>query len=64
MKHGQEKRAIKVFLDANVIPDLYLKREGYESTKQIMSLVINGKCQAYVNPYEPEEFLQNVTIPT
>jgi predicted nucleic acid-binding protein len=50
MKHGQEKMALKVFLDANVIPDLYLKREGYEYTKQIMSLVINGQCQAYVNP--------------
>jgi predicted nucleic acid-binding protein len=50
MKHGQENMAIKVFLDANVILDLYLKREGYESTKQIMSLVINGQCQAYVNP--------------
>lgn len=46
MKQGQKNTALKVILDANVILDLYLKREGHSSTKQIISLAENGQFQA------------------
>lgn len=50
MKRGQPNMALKIFLDANIILDFYLKREGYLFVEQIMSLTENGQCEAYVNP--------------
>jgi predicted nucleic acid-binding protein len=50
MKHGQVNTDLKIFLDANVILDYYLKREGHESAEQIIELVANGQHQAYVTP--------------
>jgi predicted nucleic acid-binding protein len=47
MKQEQKNTALKVILDANVILDLYLKREGCLSAKQIISLAENGQCQVY-----------------
>lgn len=42
--------ASKVFLDANILLDLTLKRADYEVAKEIMTLAINGRIQAYVTP--------------
>jgi len=40
----------KVFLDANVLLDFLLKRDHYEDSRNIMSLVIDGKINAYITP--------------
>jgi predicted nucleic acid-binding protein len=48
MKQWGKNTAVKVFLDANVILDLYLQREGRSSAEQIILLAANGQCQAYV----------------
>ena len=42
--------AFKVFLDANVLLDFLLKRDNYEDARDIMSLVIEGKVNAYITP--------------
>jgi len=42
--------AFKVFLDANILLDFLLKRDHYEDARQIMSLVIEGKINAYITP--------------
>ncbi len=42
--------AFKVFLDANVLLDFLLKRGHYEDARDIMSLVIEGKVNAYITP--------------
>lgn len=42
--------ASKVFLDANILLDLTLKRADYEVAKEIMSLAIEGRIQAYTTP--------------
>jgi len=42
--------AFKIFLDANVLLDFLLKRDQYEDAKNIMSLVIEGKVNAYITP--------------
>ncbi len=42
--------AFKVFLDANILLDLTLKREKFEQAKQIITLAINGDIQAFVTP--------------
>lgn len=42
--------ASKVFLDANMLLDFLLIREGHDSSQQVLNLAINGKCNAYVNP--------------
>ncbi|HMF73287.1 MAG TPA: PIN domain-containing protein [Flavitalea sp.] len=40
----------KIFLDANVLLDFLLKRDNYEDAKEIMSLVVDGKANAYITP--------------
>ena len=42
--------AFKVFLDANVLLDFLLKRDQYGDARNIMSLVIEGKVNAYITP--------------
>lgn len=42
--------ASKVFLDANVLLDLTLKRADYDSAKEIMSMAIQGRIHALVTP--------------
>lgn len=39
-----------IFLDANVILDQMLKRKGYESSRQVFQLIINGEVLAYTSP--------------
>ena len=41
--------ASKVFLDANVILDLALKREGYDEANQIFELIVKGTVQGYIS---------------
>jgi predicted nucleic acid-binding protein len=48
MKQWQKSTTLKVFLDANVILDLYLNREGYSSAKQMISLAEQKRCKLYV----------------
>ena len=40
--------AFRIFLDAGVLLDLTLKREGYAVARQLMELAVNGRIQAYV----------------
>jgi predicted nucleic acid-binding protein len=42
--------AFKVFLDANILLDFLLKRSGYESSKDMIRLVIDKKIQAFITP--------------
>ncbi len=42
--------ASKVFLDANILLDLTLKRDGYETARQIIELAVNGQIQAFITP--------------
>lgn len=42
--------AFKIFLDTNVLLDFLLKRDHYEDAKDIISLMIEGKVNAYVTP--------------
>ncbi len=42
--------ASKVFLDANILLDLTLKRDHFDISKQIIELAINGKIQAFTSP--------------
>ncbi len=42
--------ASKVFLDANVLLDLTLKREYYLVSKKIFGLAVNGDIEAYTTP--------------
>ena len=42
--------AFKIFLDANVLLDFTLKREGYDSSKKIIELVVSGQLQAFITP--------------
>jgi len=42
--------ASKVFLDANILLDFTLQREGYEQSKQIIELAVNGTIQAFITP--------------
>jgi len=42
------KMAFRVFLDAGVLLDFTLKREGYAAARQLMAWVVNGRIQAYV----------------
>lgn len=41
--------ASKVFLDANVILDLALKREDYDDANLIFELIVNGTVQGYIS---------------
>lgn len=42
--------ASKVFLDANVLLDFTLKRDNYDTAKQIIQLVVNGELQGFITP--------------
>jgi predicted nucleic acid-binding protein len=42
--------ASKVFLDANILLDLTLKRADYDVAKKVMQLAIDGRIQVYVTP--------------
>ena len=42
--------ASKLFLDANVLLDFTLKREGYTDAKKIIQLAIDGQVQAFITP--------------
>ncbi len=41
--------ASKAFLDANVLLDLTLKRDGFESAKKIIELAIQGHVNVYTS---------------
>lgn len=42
--------ALKVFLDANILLDFTLKRDGYASSRRIVELAVNGDILAYITP--------------
>lgn len=42
--------ASKIFLDANILLDLTLKREGFKEAKDIFELIISGEVQAFITP--------------
>jgi putative PIN family toxin of toxin-antitoxin system len=42
--------ASKVFLDANILLDFTLKRDGYDAAKKIIELVVSGQIQAFITP--------------
>lgn len=42
--------ASKIFLDANVLLDFTLKREGYETAKEVVALAVAGLVQAFITP--------------
>ena len=41
--------ASKVFLDANVILDLALKRDGYDESIKLFELIVNGTIQGFIS---------------
>jgi predicted nucleic acid-binding protein len=42
--------ASKIFLDANVLLDLTLKREAYDEAKKIFGLIIGGQSLGFTTP--------------
>jgi predicted nucleic acid-binding protein len=42
--------AFRVFMDADILLDLTLKRERYPSARQLMEWAVKGRIQAYVTP--------------
>jgi predicted nucleic acid-binding protein len=42
--------AFKVFLDANILLDLTLKRDHFEQAKRIVTLAVDGDVQAFITP--------------
>ncbi len=42
--------ASKVFLDANIILDYILRRPDYELAKNIITLAVKGRIQAFITP--------------
>lgn len=42
--------AFRVFMDADILLDLTLKRECYPSARQLMEWAVKGRIQAYVTP--------------
>lgn len=42
--------ASKIFLDANILLDFFLKRELYASAKQLIEKTIQGQVRAYISP--------------
>jgi len=42
--------ASKIFLDANILLDFTLKREGYDVSKEIIQRIINGDFQGFITP--------------
>jgi predicted nucleic acid-binding protein len=48
-KKERASMAFSAFLDANILLDFLLKREAYESSRQLISLAVNGGCKAYIS---------------
>jgi predicted nucleic acid-binding protein len=42
--------ASKVFLDANILLDFFLKRDDYDNAKKIFGLIADGKMLAFITP--------------
>ncbi len=42
--------AFKVFLDANILLDLTLKRDNFEQAKRVVVLAVEGDIQAFITP--------------
>lgn len=42
--------ASRVFLDANILLDFTLKREGHPLARKLIELVVNGQIQAFITP--------------
>ncbi|NCI47427.1 type II toxin-antitoxin system VapC family toxin [Sediminibacterium soli] len=42
--------ASKVFLDANILLDLTLKRDNFEQARRIIRLAVDGDIQAFMTP--------------
>jgi|SRR3569833_3033621 len=42
--------AVKVFLDANIILDFLLKREGFAEARKILELAVDNYIKAYITP--------------
>ena|SRR5688572_23607361 len=42
--------AFKVFLDANILLDFTLKRDGYDNSKRIIEKVVSGDISAFMSP--------------
>lgn len=42
--------ASKIFLDANILLDLTLKRDSYKEAEQVFEVAINGRVQAFITP--------------
>ncbi|RZL40751.1 MAG: PIN domain-containing protein [Pedobacter sp.] len=42
--------ASKIFLDANILLDITLKREAYNESKQVFLLASSGRVLAYITP--------------
>ncbi|HEY4108916.1 PIN domain-containing protein [Puia sp.] len=47
--------AFRVFLDASVLLDFTLKREGRGAARRLMEWAVNGRVQAYVTPAVMQE---------
>lgn len=42
--------ATSVFLDANIVLDLLLKRKDYEDAREVVSLALKKKIKAFISP--------------
>lgn len=42
--------AFKVFIDANILLDFTLKRAGYQESKEIVQLALDGHIVLYITP--------------
>jgi predicted nucleic acid-binding protein len=49
MKTRLVSMASKIFIDANVLLDFTLKRQGYLRTKQLMETIVHGQATGYVS---------------
>lgn len=47
--------AFRIFLDAGVLLDFTLKREGRSAARKLMEWAVNGRVQAYVTPSVVQE---------
>ncbi len=42
--------AFRIFLDAGILLDLTLKRDKFQSARQLMEWAVKGRVQAYITP--------------
>lgn len=47
--------AFRIFLDAGVLLDFTLKREGYAAARKLMEWAVTGRMQAFVTPSVVQE---------